>query len=154
MHSIQTPLGVYTPTRMLQGGSDSGNHFQAVSQDKFESRKIKMLQWIDDFLLYAKDETDLLKSITDFLSVCEEYRFKGVQYDPRHFDALLNMKTPTFADELQQLICATNWMRTSLPAYAETIAPLHTLMESIYAKTGKRTKRAVRKIRIDGLWGA
>eukprot|EP00171_Calliarthron_tuberculosum_P021957 IDg21957t1 len=116
MHSIQTPIGVYTPTRMLQGGSDSGNHFQAVSQDKFEAAKIQMLQWIDDFLLYAKSEADLLISIENFLSVCKEFGFKvhaekstffrrkakfcgrllseqGAQYDPRHFNALLNMKS-------------------------------------------------------------
>ena len=26
--SIQTPVGVYTPTRILQGSTDAGNHFQ------------------------------------------------------------------------------------------------------------------------------
>ncbi len=63
------------------------------------------------------------------------------------------MKTPNMGDELQQLLCATNWMRTSFPAYAETIAPLHELMELVYTKAGGRTKRAVRKIPLDSSWG-
>ncbi len=50
--------------------------------------------------------------------------------------------------ELQQLLCATNWMRNSLPAYAESIAPLHNLMEQTYTKAGGRTKQAVRKLSI------
>lgn len=31
--SIQTPLGVYSSNRMLQGSTDAGNHFQAVTQE-------------------------------------------------------------------------------------------------------------------------
>ena len=57
-------------------------------------------------------------------------------------------------DELQQLLCATNWTRKSIPAYAVTIAPLHHLLESAYAKVGKRTKLEARKISIADEWGA
>ncbi len=45
-------------------------------------------------------------------------------------------------------------MRTLFPAYAETIAPLHELMEIVYTKAGRRTKKAVRKIPLDSSWGA
>ncbi len=38
--------------------------------------------------------------------------------------------------ELQQLLCATNWMPSSLPAYAETIAP-----QTSYSR--QRTRRLV-----------
>lgn len=34
--SIQTPIGAYMPTRILQGLTDAGNHFQAVSLPAFE----------------------------------------------------------------------------------------------------------------------
>ena len=44
MMSIQTPLGVYSSNRLLQGGYDSGNHFQAVIAEKFQERVQKMLQ--------------------------------------------------------------------------------------------------------------
>jgi len=42
--SIQTPLGVYTPTRVLQGSTDAGNHFQACIAQIFEDLVNKMLQ--------------------------------------------------------------------------------------------------------------
>lgn len=40
--SIQTPLDIYFPTRTLQGGTDSGNRFRAVTRGKFEG-KVKRL---------------------------------------------------------------------------------------------------------------
>lgn len=61
----------------------------------------------------------------------------NVQYHPRHFESLLGMSRPTTADELLQLLCATNWMCTSIPAYAETIAPLTEIMEKAYYLEGK-----------------
>ena len=177
MMSIQTPIGVYSSRRLLQGGTDSGNHFQAVLQQKLNGRVEKYLQWIDDFLFYGKNEAELLDSLEAFFTVCNEVGIKvhaekgsffgkqatfcgriinaqGVQYHPRHFESLLAMNKPTTAAELQQLLCATNWMRSSIPSYAETIAPLHILMEKAYSKAGKRTKHAVRKISLANEWGA
>ena len=178
MMSIQTPIGVYSSRRLLQGGSDSGNHFQAVLGEKFLGRVKKILQWLDDFLLYAKDERGLLDDIESFLQVCQDIGLKvharkshffskevifrgrivspeGIQFHPRHFKSLVSMKKPTMASELQQLLCATNWMRTSIPNYAVVVEPLHTLMESTYSKVGgKRTKRAIRNISITTDWGA
>ena len=135
-----------------------------------------MMEWIDDFLLYAKSEKDLLDDIEAFLDVCSEVGFKlqpekshffmkeakycgriisadGVTYDPRHFDSLLAMNRPTMADELVQFVCAANWMRNAIPEFAKTIAPLQALMESAYSKAGKRTKQSVRKISIADSWG-
>lgn len=76
MMSIQTPLGIYTPTRVLQGGTDSGNHFQAVTREKFEGKTNCLLQWLDDFLLHAKSELGLIDEIENFLEVCKENGFK------------------------------------------------------------------------------
>ncbi len=176
MMSIQTPLGVYSSRRLLQGGSDSGNHFQAVLQHKFDGRVNNMIQWMDDFLFYAKDEDSLLQSIESFLQVCSEIGLKvhaekstifsqevqfcgriisstGIQYHPRHFDSLVAMNKPTYASDLQQFVCATNWMRNSIPAFAKRIEPLHQLLEECCQKVGKRTKQSLRKLNITNSWG-
>lgn len=178
MMSIQTLIGVYSSRRLLQGGSDSGNHFQAVLGEKFDGHVSNMLQWLDDFLMYSPTEAGLLDSVQSFLRVCKEINLKvhaeksnffsrkvtfcgriitpeGIQYHPRHFESLVSMKKPETAGDLQQLICATNWMRNAIPNYAIVVEPLHTLMEASYAKSGgKRTKRAVKNLSITSDWGA
>eukprot|EP00737_Agarophyton_chilense_P002826 gb/GEZJ01003250.1/.p1 GENE.gb/GEZJ01003250.1/~~gb/GEZJ01003250.1/.p1 ORF type:complete len:229 (+),score=19.03 gb/GEZJ01003250.1/:944-1630(+) len=173
--SIKKPLGVYLPRRMLQGGTDSGKHFQSCTQETFMEEVPNLIQWIDDFLLHAKDDSNLLDSIRKFLTVCERYEFMvnpkrsslfqksvkfcgrimskdGVQYDPRCFQVLIDMKPPKTANELQQLLCATNWMRTSIPEYARRVQQLYELMESAYKEIGSRKTSAVRKIRIYERW--
>lgn len=177
MMSIQTPFGVYSSRRLLQGGSDSGNHFQAVLHEKLDGRVENLLQWLDGFLLHAAKEDQLLDQIENFLCVCSEIGLKlhaekstlfakeakfsgriisadGIRFNSRHLDYLVGMHKPTVAHELQQLLCATNWMRSSIPNYAQTVAPLHELMEQAYSKAGSRTKRAVTKIPINMSWGA
>lgn len=78
---------------------------------------------------------------------------KSIKYHPRHFEALLKMKKPAIAPELQQFVCAKNWMRNSIPEYSERIKPLDNLLESCYKKSGKRTKRSIRNIPISNSWG-
>lgn len=46
--SIETPLGTFTPTRILQGSTDAGNHFQSVSALAFSELQKNMLQRVDD----------------------------------------------------------------------------------------------------------
>lgn len=101
-----------------------------------EGRFKNMFQWLDEFLLHAINEDMMLGEIENFFKVCSKHSvgFKthagksnifmrkaifwgrklsegGIQYDPRQFDALMSIHTPSLAGELQQLICATNWMR-------------------------------------------
>lgn len=131
MLSIQTPLGIYSSRRLFQGSIDSGNHFQAVTQKAFQGRVDMLLQWIDDFLIHAESEQELLDSLQKFFTDCEEFGLKihaqktelyqtsaklcgrfiasdGVKFVPRHFNALVKMNKPVSGDELQQLLCATN----------------------------------------------
>lgn len=77
----------------------------------------------------------------------------GVRPDPRKLDSILNMHTPSTGAELQQLLTATNWMRTSIPSYAELTAPLHPRMDRVYTAVGNRTKRAVSKFSLASSWG-
>lgn len=173
--SIQTPLGVHTPSRVLQGSTDAGNHFQSVTAQIFSEIR-RLLQWLDGFLIHAENEGELLQHLSRFFELSRRLRLKlhaekielflkqatfcgriidsrGVRFNPRKLDTLLNMKTPEFAADLQQFLCAANWMRTSIPEYSKIIYPLRLIMESCWNKTGKRTKRAICKVSFSGLWG-
>lgn len=59
MMPIQTKIGVYSSNRSPQGGNYSGNHFQAVLEEKFDGSVEKILQWIHDFLFYARIRKNL-----------------------------------------------------------------------------------------------
>ena len=175
--SIQTPIGVYTPTRILQGSTGAGNHFQSCTSQIFAELSQVMLQWLDDFLLHANSEGELLRILRRFFELCRQFNLKlhaekldvflksakfcgrivdadGVRYDPAGLECLINMRAPERGGDLQQFLCATNWMRTSIPNYSCVISPLHKLLERVYSIAGKRTKRAVRNVQLAGLWGA
>ena len=135
--SIPTPLGVYSPTRLLQGGTDAGNHYQVVTQGLFQDELgNELLQWLDDFLLHCRNEAHLLASLRTSMRTCKQYGLKihaeksdlyathahfcgrdisseGVSFAPKNLDVILRMNKPTYASELQQLLSACNWMRTS-----------------------------------------
>ena len=65
--SIQTPVGVYSSERLLQGNTDAGNHFQAVTSEIFNEIARNMLQWLDGFLLHARSEAELLRVVDLFM---------------------------------------------------------------------------------------
>lgn len=175
--SIQTPQGIYSPTRLLQGGTDSGNYFQAVLQPVFAAKIAgrKFLQWVDDFLLYAAEERELLANISQFFKACSQINLKlhaekctlfarevtfcgrllsetGIRHNPRNLAALVNMSRPSTGAELQQFLCAANWCRTSIPDYSRRAAPLHDLLEGVYKTAGHRSKARIRKIPLVA-WG-
>ncbi len=53
----------------------------------------------------------------------------GIRYNPKNFDALLNMRKPEMASDLEQFLCGVNWMRNGIPNFSKVVYPLHQLME-------------------------
>lgn len=178
--SIQTPLGIFTPERLTQGSTDAGNYFQGMTEPLFAQHAdliARILQWLDDFMLHAATEDELLMALRAFFSVCREHRLKihalkteifatsatfcgrvfdkdGMRYHPSKFEALRSMQTPELAVDLQQFLFALNWMRTSIPDYARISAPLLQLLEECYKNVGGRTKRKLGKLSLIPTWGA
>ncbi|TDH65078.1 hypothetical protein CCR75_009273 [Bremia lactucae] len=55
-------------------------------------------------------------------------------------EALRQLPAPSTGQELQQFICALNWMRSSLPAYNRLVHLLSIFTEKVYASAGGRKK--------------
>ena len=168
--SFITPDGVYSPTRVLHGTANAVAHLQSALAAIFLPELGKnLLSWLDDLLLYASCPEELLTAIESFLSLCLKHRLKlhpqkcilftvkikwcgriitrqGIRFDPSATDALLSMEPPTNGAQLQQLLCAMQWVRTAIPKFSKVISELQEMMENAYQKAGKRTKRAVAKI--------
>eukprot|EP00644_Phytophthora_capsici_P005004 jgi/Phyca11/96647/e_gw1.1.158.1 len=141
IYSILTEDGVITPTRVLMGGTNSVAYVQSTVQAMFgDLFNNGLLIWIDDLLRYADSPEELLRILRSVLLICEKKGLKlnpkkckffmtealwcgrvvsadGVRHDPARIDALRQMPVPSTGQELQQFICALNWMRTSLPAF-------------------------------------
>jgi hypothetical protein len=106
-----------------------------------------LLIWIDDLLLYADDIDTYLDKIAELFSLLNDFGLKlsvkksslyqtevkwcdkiidanGVRHDPARIATLRAMPYPNTAGELQQVLCAINWMRESLVDYARQVSPL------------------------------
>ncbi|KAH9171026.1 hypothetical protein AeNC1_017775, partial [Aphanomyces euteiches] len=127
---------------------DSALYVQATSEDCYAPLLNKhLLVWIDDILVYADDPDEYTAVLDKFFDLMHKYGFKlsptktklyakqvkwcgrylseaGVKQDPERIEALCAIPEPTNAGDLQQFICATNWLRESITEYAQTIDPL------------------------------
>ena len=135
-----------------------------------------MLQWIDDFVIHSADFSDHLKVWTKFLSTClrhhirlnpkkttlyaqsarfcgKTYAEDGFHFDPTCMQALKEFTPPVNAEQLQQLVAGMNWMRSSIPHYAEHVEPLHSILEHCYKLNGRRTSKGLAKFTLDATIG-
>jgi Reverse transcriptase (RNA-dependent DNA polymerase) len=168
--SFITPDGVYSPTRVLHGTTNAVAHMQSVLQEVLAPMSEHILAWLDDLLLHAASITDLFDYLRTFFTICRNYSLKlhpgkcvlfsasvrwcgrvisatGSKFDPRRIQGLIQMPLPTTGADLQQFTCALNWMRTAIPSFSTLVAPLHQLLEDVYARAGgRRTKTSVARI--------
>ena len=166
--SFITPDDVYTPTRVLQGQRNAVTYCQSTMQQICQEIIDRLLGWLDDMLFYARTIDGLLETLRLFFLICRKHNLKihaekcdfflrkvqwcgrivsaeGVQMNPRKLNALLELQEPQNAADLQQFLCAANWMRSCIPEFSKLTEDLSNLLESIYRKAGKRTRRAVAK---------
>ncbi|GMF10762.1 unnamed protein product [Phytophthora lilii] len=178
IYSILTEDGVITPTRVLMGGTNSVAYVQSTVQQMFDELfNNGLMIWIDDLLGYADSDEGLLELLKKVLTICQTKGLKlnpekrkfyvrealwcgrvvsgdGVCHDPARISALSNLPALTSGQELQQFVCALNWMRSSLPAFNKLIGPLVKMMEKVYERAGGRQKTQVRKVTLSDVgWG-
>ncbi|KAE8997590.1 hypothetical protein PR001_g19545 [Phytophthora rubi] len=171
--SYMTHRKVYTPRRVPQGCTDAALFFQPTIQKCLEELLHKhLLVWIDDLLLFAGDIDTYLVKLERLFELLDFFGFKtspkksslferevrwcgklingaGVHHDPARIRALQELPYPKTAGELQQFLCATNWMRDSLIDYARVARPLQNLLDAALSRAAKRTKRVASGIAVD-----
>jgi len=175
--SFITPNGIYTPTRVLHGTSNATMHMQAEVNAIIQKDEIllaHLIAWLDDVLAYASTIGEYLDTLEKFFKACKKFRLRlhpgkcclfalwirwcgrsidkdGIKFDPRRINGLLEMAVPTTGSELQQFLCAFQWMRTGIPEFNRLIEPLHQFMEEVYSKAGKRTKVRVARVNLSDI---
>ncbi|GMF50898.1 unnamed protein product [Phytophthora fragariaefolia] len=123
------------------GATDSVGYCQTVVEEVFGDLLGQgILCWLDDILGYAADAEALMVLLDQVLERCECYGLKlhankcvffatkvkwcgkmisakGVRHCPERVLGLAEMQSPRTAGDLQQFLCAVNWMRQSIPEY-------------------------------------
>ncbi|POM62525.1 hypothetical protein PHPALM_28315 [Phytophthora palmivora] len=124
--SYITDAKIYTPKRVPQGSCEAAVHFQQTMEKCFEPLLYEFpVVWIDDLLLFASNIDTYILKLEHFLDQVAKY-----------------------AGQLQQFLCAANWMRESIGDYARTVEPLQQRLDQALSK-GKRTKRVANGIAIE-----
>ena len=174
--TFATPWGNYTPNRILMGGTDSVPYVQAAMEEIFAEliADDELLVWIDDILGFAEDDEKLLKVIRRILQACAKYGLKlhpakccfyaeeaewcgkiisgeGVRHNPTRLEGLTNMEEPVDAAQLQQFLCAINWMRASIPEYAKLTGKLNELLDKAGKAASSRKKTKLAKVNLKEL---
>ncbi|KAE9083679.1 hypothetical protein PF006_g26638 [Phytophthora fragariae] len=173
-----THRGMYTPTRVPMGATDAVAYCQGVVEEIFGDRLGNgILAWLDDILGYAESEDELLQLLDQVLVRCEAYGLKlhakkceffeievkwcgkmvsaaGVRHCPDRGQGLVEMQPPQTAGDLQQFLCAMNWMRQSIPEYNRLTAGLYAVLEEAMKTAGSRKKVKLAKFPLDQIsWG-
>lgn len=76
---------------------------------------------------------------------------EGIRLDLRRVDGLRIRDPPMNVVELQQCMCALQWVKNAIPSFAVVTEPLHKFMETVLKIDGKGTKRAVASVSLDSL---
>jgi RNase H-like domain found in reverse transcriptase/Reverse transcriptase (RNA-dependent DNA polymerase) len=165
--SFICPDGIFSPTRVMQRNANATGHFQSVFYNLLVRTALdsKRLRWLDDFLAHSDYESAHLVLLHDCFFLCAKHGIKlharkcvlftktarwcgrlisgnGVKFDPARLQGLLYMPCPTSGADLQQFMCALNWIRSSMPMYNALVSPLSLFLETVYAAAGARTKKA------------
>ena len=185
VHSESEPLqafathdGLYQFTRVVMGSRNSAAHFQRIMQEILsELLWICVLLYLDDLLVFADNEDDLVAHIDRVLTLLNERGIKlqpkkatlfaekvlwcgrlisgeGVTINPAFIETVQHMPYPAHAGELQSFLAAANWIRGYISNYAPTVAPLQQLLNAILSKCKRRNKHHASKVLLSAAgWG-
>lgn len=90
-------------------------------------------------LFNLKLSTDKCELYSTSVKFCGQILSKdGISQDPERISALVNMKPPTNVSELQQYLCAINWIQSSIVDYARISKPLTDWLQQLSEGTSRK----------------
>jgi hypothetical protein len=174
--SFITPDGVYKPIRVLHGTRNATLHLQSVLVVMMDDIKSNIKVWLDDCLLHAKTEEDLLATLNFFFKKCQEHVLKlhvskcvriattvrycgrlitkdGVRFDQKNMEALQTMHEQQNGADLVQYVAAVNLMRSAIPKYSKRVASPQVALAKMFDSKSRRTKKAAAAVSLLHHWG-
>ncbi len=171
LFAFMTPVGVVMPTRTTQGACNFAANFQEKVEQCFLELKDNLKAWLDDFMLYARDEEHLLRILRRFFEICRRLIVSfpksdcflnevlwcgrlidkhGVRFNLSNISALKDAEPPCSAAELCEYVHGLSWISNSISRFAERVDPLRAILETAYSMAGGSLSLSLRCPVLDG----
>ncbi|KAF0721523.1 hypothetical protein AaE_010041 [Aphanomyces astaci] len=154
-----------TPNRVMQGHVDSALYVQSTNEECYKDLLYKnMLIWIDGIFVYADTVEVYVDALESLFDRVTQYGFKlspaktklltnqvkwcgriisgNVKQDPGRIEHQCAIPYPTNPGELQQIVCAVNWLRDAMIEYAQNVDPLQQCLTKALDCKGKKKRIA------------
>ena len=74
-----------------------------------------------------------------------------MKFDLRNAEGLKNLSLPQTGAKLSQFVNCLQWMAISIPRFSERVHLLREIVEKAYKKSGKRTSKSIKNIKLHTL---
>ena len=159
------PIGSYEHNRVPMGLKIAAAYYQRTIQRVLEGLLYShILQYIDDTLIYAQNEDELLDVLETYFKTISAYNIKlhpgkfvlydtklvwggklvsamGTRPNPKKVESILAMGEPTDASELMNFVYGVVWFR----------GPLYDTINEALSKYKKKTSVNARKVKLSNL---
>ena len=172
-----TPFGAYELCRVPMGWVDAAPYYQEMMTGVLDDLIYQcVLQYLDDSLIYAKNERGLLDALRAYFTVLKKHNIKlhpgkfvmyarnltwggkdlsadGVAPAEHRLRSVKEMPEPTTLAEAMSFVYGVAWFRNHIPYFAEIAGPLYDLWNEAMKGKKRRTTKAASKIKLADLPG-
>ena len=174
---FSSPLGAFEHMRVPMGLKIAAAYYQRCIHTILGDLLYEcVLQYLDDTLVYARSETELLDNLEKMFKRFMQFNLKlhpgkfvlyateltwggktvdgdGVRPSERRLAAIRNMPEPETLAEMMSFVYGVAWFRGHLMRFAEVAAPLYDLWKDTMAPYEKKTTNRAKRFRLADLPG-
>ena len=167
--AFDCPVGAVEHCRVPQGYKNAGPWFQKCFEGVLGELLWKaILQYLDDSLLHAKSEKELLDILDKYFAILDKHNIKlhpakftlfarvltwcgkqisaeGVRPSPKRVETVLAMAEPKTLAEMMRFVYGIAWFRGHILRWAEIAAPLYDIWKEALTPYKKKTMNNAKK---------
>lgn len=168
--AILFPHGVFIPTRVIPGLKNATAAFQQTMVQILGDTK--KFTWLDDTMTHATSIMEIIQTIRHDLRQLKEAHVKlnlqkccfigrnvkflgrrftpdGILHDPSKIDAITSLGKPETMVELNKVVNALNWARSSIPDFGRLVIPLQEAINKSFLAVNSRKNNAIRNVKVE-----
>ncbi|MAA69219.1 MAG: hypothetical protein CL915_10765 [Deltaproteobacteria bacterium] len=166
------PIGSFEHNRVPMGLKTAAAYYQRSIQRILEPLLyVHILQYIDDTLIYAKEEDELLDVLEEYFSRLSAHNIKlhpgkfvlyatevtwsgklvtpeGTRPNPKRVETIADLAEPETVAELMNFVYGVAWFRGHVPYFAEVAGPLYDIINEAMEKYKKKTTTNAKKVKL------